>query len=635
MEQRLLFCIIVGNMSDIIKLLPDTIANQIAAGEVIQRPASVVKELLENSVDAGAKNIQLIIKDAGRALIQVVDDGCGMTDTDARMCFERHATSKIRKIDDLFALHTFGFRGEAMASIAAVAQVELKTKQHHKEVGTIIVTEGSKIVLQEPAAANAGTSISVKNLFYNVPARRNFLKSNSIETKHILDEFVHVALANPSIFFSLHHNGSEVYHLKNGNMRQRIVGIFGKNYNEKLVPVEELTDYVSVRGFIGKPELSKKTRGEQFFFVNNRFIKSNFLNYAITKAYDGLIADKSFPFYCLFINIEPNAIDINVHPTKQEIKFEDEKAIYLLLNAAVKHGLSQYSIMPTIDFEHEANFNQLVDERVYTEQPFKIVQSKLNTEQGTKGSYHSPFDKDIPATTQRDQFEHWKKIYEIDEETEARAVTIKSKMNQLEALENENEISNHPFKNERFEPIQLHMRYILTQIKSGFVLIDQQKAHQRVLFEKYLQNLATQPSATQQILFPKTLELNSGDTELLKNILPELKALGFDIQFFGGTTFVVHGFPSDLSNENETQLVEKLLEDFKTSAKTEDFDKRKSIAKTFAYQTSIKPGTVLDNQSMQQLIDELFACEQPTINPSGTATFVQYTFDEIERKFNE
>ena len=627
-------------MSDVIKLLPDAIANQIAAGEVIQRPASVVKELLENSVDSGAKSVQLIIKDAGRALIQVVDDGCGMSETDARMCFERHATSKIKKIEDLFSLYTFGFRGEAMASIAAVAQVEMKTKPHDKEVGTILIVEGSKVILQEQTATNSGTSISVKNLFYNVPARRNFLKSNQIETKHILDEFVHVALANPSIFFSLHHNGIEVYHLKAANIRQRIVNIFGKNYNEKLVPIEEITDYVSVRGFIGKPEVSKKTRGEQFFFVNNRFIKNNFLNYAITKAYDGLITDKSFPFYCLFIDIEPGAIDINVHPTKQEIKFEDEKSIYLLLNAAAKHGLSQYSVMPTIDFEHESTFNQLIDERVYNEQPFKVVQSKLNTDSNTRGSYHSPFDKDIPVTQQRNftndnnpNFDEWKKLYEIDEETEERTVTIRSKMDQLEALENENEISNNPFKNERFEPIQLHERYILTQIRSGFILVDQHKAHQRILFERYLRNLANQPASTQQTLFPKTLEFNNSDTELLKDIIPELKALGFDIQFFGGTTFVVHGMPGDLSDENETQLIEKLLEDFKTSSKTDDFDKRKNVAKTFAYQTAIKSGKTLDKNSMQQLIDELFACEQPNINPSGLATFIQYSFDEIERKF--
>lgn len=621
-------------MADIIKLLPDNIANQIAAGEVIQRPASVVKELMENSVDAGAKNIQLIIKDAGKTLVQIIDDGCGMSETDARMCFERHATSKIRSIDDLFSLYTFGFRGEAMASIAAVAHVELKTKRHEKEVGTILITEGSKVILQEPTATNAGTSISVKNLFYNVPARRNFLKSNQIELKHILDEFTHVALANPSIFFSLHHNGIEVYHLKATNLRQRIVNLFGKNYNEKLVPIEEITDYVSVRGFIGKPELTKKTRGEQFFFVNNRFIKNNFLNYAITKAYDGLIADKSYPFYCLFIDIEPGAIDINVHPTKQEIKFEDEKAIYLLLNAASKHGLSQYSVMPTIDFEHEATFNQLVDERVYNEQPFKVVPSKLNTD-FTRGSYTSPFDKDIPNTIQKQNntsFDDWKKLYEIDEDTQEKTITIRSKMDLL-ALENENEISNHPFKNERFEPIQLHERYILTQIKSGFILIDQHKAHQRILFEKYLKMFEQQVNASQQTLFPKSIELNNSDTEIFKEILPELKSVGFDIEFFGGTTFVIHGIPSDLIEENETILIEKLLEDFKNNSNFETFDVRKKIAKTLAYQTAVKAGKALDNNSMQQIIDELFACEQPTINPVGMLTFTQYSFDEIERKF--
>lgn len=621
-------------MADIIKLLPDNIANQIAAGEVIQRPASVVKELMENSVDAGAKNIQLIIKDAGKTLVQIIDDGCGMSETDARMCFERHATSKIRSIDDLFSLYTFGFRGEAMASIAAVAHVELKTKRHEKEVGTILITEGSKVILQEPTATNAGTSISVKNLFYNVPARRNFLKSNQIELKHILDEFTHVALANPSIFFSLHHNGIEVYHLKATNLRQRIVNLFGKNYNEKLVPIEEITDYVSVRGFIGKPELTKKTRGEQFFFVNNRFIKNNFLNYAITKAYDGLIADKSYPFYCLFIDIEPGAIDINVHPTKQEIKFEDEKAIYLLLNAASKHGLSQYSVMPTIDFEHEATFNQLVDERVYNEQPFKVVPSKLNTD-FTRGSYTSPFDKDIPNTIQKQNntsFDDWKKLYEIDEDTQEKTITIRSKMDLL-ALENENEISNHPFKNERFEPIQLHERYILTQIKSGFILIDQHKAHQRILFEKYLKMFEQQVNASQQTLFPKSVELNNSDTEIFKEILPELKSVGFDIEFFGGTTFVIHGIPSDLIEENETILIEKLLEDFKNNSNFETFDVRKKIAKTLAYQTAVKAGKALDNNSMQQIIDELFACEQPTINPVGMLTFTQYSFDEIERKF--
>ncbi len=619
-------------MSDIIRLLPDHLANQIAAGEVIQRPSSVVKELMENAVDAGARTIQLIIKDAGRTLIQVVDDGCGMSETDARMAFERHATSKIKNIEDLFSLHTFGFRGEAMASIAAVAHVELKTKLHDKELGSIIVIEGSKVILQEPCSHKNGTSISVKNLFFNVPARRNFLKSNQIELKHIIDEFIHVSLANPNVFFSMHHNGMEMYHLKQGNIRQRIVQVFGKNYNDKLVPIEELTDYVSVRGFIGKPEINKKTRGEQYFFVNNRFIKSNFLNHAITKAYDGLIAEKSFPFYCLFIDIQPNAIDINVHPTKQEIKFEDEKSIYLLLNAAAKHGLSQYSIMPTIDFEHEKEFSSLVDNRIYTEQPFTVVQSKINSSDKIKGSFHSPFDKDIP--THQQNFEQWKKMYEIDAETEEKVLTLQSKMDQIEALENENEFSSNPFKEERFEPVQLHQRYILTQIKNGFILIDQQKAHQRILFERYLRNLAHQPASSQRTLFPKTFELNNSDTALLQEILPELTVLGFDIEFFGNTTFVVHGLPVDLSEENETLLIEKLLEEFKNSNTSADFDKRKKMAKTMAYQTAIKYGQTLNKSSMQNLIDELFACEQPTINPVGLTTFVQYSFDEILRKFD-
>ncbi|MCB0507784.1 MAG: DNA mismatch repair endonuclease MutL [Chitinophagales bacterium] len=624
-------------MSDLIQLLPDAIANQIAAGEVIQRPASVVKELLENSVDSGAKNIKLIIKDAGRTLVQVVDDGCGMSDTDARMCFERHATSKIKKIEDLFSLYTFGFRGEAMASIAAVAQVELKTQLHDKELGTILLIEGSKVILQEPTATNPGTSISVKNLFYNVPARRNFLKSNAIETKHIIDEFIHVALANPEIFFSFHHNGVEVYHLKAGNIRQRIVSIFGKNYNEKLVPIEELTDYVSVRGFIGKPEISKKTRGEQFFFVNNRFIKNNFLNYAITKAYEGLLAEKNFPFYCLFITIEPGAIDINVHPTKQEIKFEDEKSIYLLLNAAAKHGLSQYSVTPTIDFEHEATFGQLVDERIYTEQPFKVVTSKMNNENASKGSYYSPFDKDVPPTQQDEflkgkNFEDWKQLYELDEQTEERAITLKSKM---DLFQQEEEQSFSDFEGEQFEPIQLHNRYILTQIKSGIILIDQNKAHQRILFERYLRNFAIQSASTQQLLFPKSIELNSSDAELLKLLLPDLLVLGLHIEFFGGNTFVIHGMPPELCNENETILIEKLLEAYKNSADIETNEHQQQIAKALAYQTAIKAGQFLDKKSMQLLIDELFACEQPTINPSGWLTFVQYNFDDIERKFDQ
>ena len=613
-------------MSDIIRLLPDSIANQIAAGEVIQRPASVVKELLENSVDSGAKNIQLIIKDAGRTLVQVIDDGKGMTETDARMAFERHATSKIKDINDLFSLYTMGFRGEAMASIGAVAHVELKTKTPDKEVGTCIIMEGSKVILQEATAQPGGTSVSVRNLFYNVPARRNFLKSNPIETKHIIDEFMHVALANPHIFFSMHHNNMEVYHLRPGNMRQRIVGVFGKSYNEKLVPVEENTDYVSVRGFIGKPDITKKTRGEQFFFVNNRFIKNNFLNHAICKAYEGLIAEKSFPFYCLFIDINPASIDINVHPTKQEIKFEDEKAIYLLLNAAAKHGLSQYSVMPTIDFEHESNFGRLVDEKIYTQQPFKVVQSKMNG-----GALANTMQDEYQTSRDAANFEHWEKLYAIDEDRPG-SITMQSKID-IEEQAEQNGLSIGATHKVIFEPVQMHNRFVLTQIKSGFILIDQNRAHQRILFEKYLQYLSNQPANTQQTLFPKTMELNGADSHLLEDLLPELRVLGFDIQPFGNNTFVVHGLPADLVEENETQLVENLLEQFKSSGKSEGFDKRQQVARSLAYQTAIVPGKNLDVKSMQILIEDLFACEQPGINPAGLPTFITYTFDELNEKF--
>jgi DNA mismatch repair protein MutL len=615
-------------MSDVIRLLPDSIANQIAAGEVIQRPASVVKELLENSVDAGAKHIQLIIKDAGRTLVQVIDDGKGMSETDARMSFERHATSKIKDINDLFALYTMGFRGEAMASIAAVAHVELKTKTPDKEVGTCIIMEGSKVVLQEPTAQPGGTSVTVRNLFYNVPARRNFLKSNPIETKHIIDEFMHVALANPQIFFSMHHNNMEVYHLRPGNMRQRIVGVFGKAYNEKLVPVEETTDYVSVRGFIGKPDIAKKTRGEQFFFVNNRFIKNNFLNHAISKAYEGLVADKSFPFYCLFIDINPASIDINVHPTKQEIKFEDEKAIYLLLHAAAKHGLSQYSVMPTIDFEHESNFSRLVDEKIYTQQPFKVVQSKMNA-----GALATTIQEEYRNSREAPNFQHWEKLYSTDDLVQPETITRQSQIDIEEQSESAGHPGGLPQKETLFQPVQLHNRYILTQIKSGFILIDQQRAHQRILFERYLQYLSNQPANTQQTLFPKTLELNGADSALLEELLPELRVLGFDIQPFGNNTFVIHGLPADLVEENETQLIENLLEQFKSSGKPDGFDKRQQVARSLAFQTAISSGKNLDVKSMHILIEDLFACEQPGINPAGLPTCITYTFDELNEKF--
>jgi DNA mismatch repair protein MutL len=607
-------------MAEKIKLLPDAIANQIAAGEVIQRPASVVKELLENAVDAGAAHIKLLVKDAGRSLIQVIDDGCGMTEMDARMCFERHATSKISNINDLFNLHTMGFRGEAMASIAAVAHVELKTKMQDKKTGTCVIIEGSKIILQEPCATKDGTSIAVKNLFFNVPARRNFLKSNQIESKHIIEEFIHVALANPSIFFSMHHNNSEIYHLKQGNLRQRIVGIFGKKHGDKLVPIEEQTEYVSVNGFIGKPDLAKKTRGEQFFFVNNRFIRSNLFNHAIQSACENLIQDKSHPFYCLFIDIVPSAIDINVHPNKQEIKFEDEKSVYALLRASAKHALSQYSVMPTLDFEHQANINFLTNKQSFAQQEFKTLGSKMN--QSEVKHFLDTEHREVRHVT---TFDNWEKLYQLDAETEQKIVTIQSK------LDYEEDADTHV----AFKPVQIHQKYILMQVRKGFILIDQNRAHQRILFEQYLHKIDQKESSSQQTLFPRTLTLGANDYQTVEEILPDLKKLGFDIEPFGNNSIIIHGTPPELSNEDEQGLIENVLQNYKDSMHIETLDRHQKIAKSLAYHTAVKPSSFLDEKSMQNIVDALFACTQPAINPIGLKTFITYSFEDIQQMFDK
>lgn len=616
-------------MADIIQLLPDAIANQIAAGEVVQRPASVVKELLENSVDAGSTQIQLILNESGRSLIQVVDNGRGMSMTDARMCFERHATSKIREINDIFSIYTMGFRGEAMASIAAVAQVELKSRQESDTLGTHIRIEGSKVISQEPCSHPVGTTIIVKNLFFNVPARRNFLKSNQVELKHVLDEFVRIALAHPHLTFSLHHNGMELYHLKAGNLRQRIVGIFGKSLNDKLVPVEEVTDYVSVSGFIGKPDVAKKTRGEQFFFVNNRFIKSQFLNYAVSKAFEELIPDKSFPFYVLFIEISPAAIDVNVHPTKQEIKFEDEKSVFMIIQAAVKHGLAQYSVTPTLDFDQEASFHNLDAVRFQPKADERIMSKYTggHSFSNSKGEYPQMVEPHTP---------NWKTILPAAMQDATDIITFRSKM------DDDREVIDLPasslFDDDQndagtFEPVQLHQKYIMTQIKSGWVIIDQQKALERIYFEKYLKVLDNHPASTQQSLFPKTLEFSPQDTFLLQEILPELRVLGFDIQPFGNQTFVIHGTPADQIDDDEQTLIELMLESYKESFGSEPLSKKERLAQSMAQGVTFKKNKRLDIKEMKVLIEDLFACSEPNYTLRGKKTFVTLTLQEIDQKF--
>jgi DNA mismatch repair protein MutL len=607
-------------MPDVIRLLPDSIANQIAAGEVIQRPSSAVKELMENAIDAGATTIHLIIKDAGRALVQVIDDGAGMSPTDARMAYERHATSKIQQIDDLFSLKTMGFRGEALASIAAVAQVELRTRRADDEVGTLLRVEGSKILVQEPCSAPQGTSISMKNLFFNVPARRQFLKSNPVETRHILDEFTRIAMAYPRIAFTLKNNGVEIFHLRSGNFRQRVVGIFGKNYNEKLVPVEERTDYISVYGLIGKPEIAKKTRGEQFFFVNGRFVRSNFFNHAVTSAYHQLISDKSFPFYAIFIDIDPGRIDINVHPTKQEVKFDDERSVYAIVSAATKRGLGKYSVTPTIDFEQEASFKDFAGGSASSPPP------RQPSEGHSYGGHYTPSSR-LSSTPGE-----WEQLYKVSPGPEANFLTITS--NWATPASGSYQTGGLEIDKEETSPVQVHQRYILSQIKSGVMVVDQQKAHERILYERYLTALSQQPVASQQTLFPQTIQLHAADAAILEEIQPELRALGFDIQSLGHHSFVIHGIPADFQAGDEKVLVEEVLEQYKNSEGTEAPERRLRVARSLAIRSAIKPGKLLSVKEMKSLIDELFACEQPHLSPSGKNTLVTFSLEELEKRFS-
>ena len=620
-------------MADVIQLLPDSIANQIAAGEVIQRPASVVKELIENAVDAGSTSIKLVVKDAGKTLIQVIDNGCGMSETDARMCFERHATSKIKETNDLFAINTKGFRGEAMASIAAIAQVELRTRQHNQDLGSKIVIEGSSVKKQEPCQAPAGSMISVKNLFYNVPARRKFLKSNAVEMRYIMDEFQRIAIAHSDIFFSLHHNNVELFHLPSGTLRQRLVGVLGSTSNKKLVPLSEDTDVVRLKGFIGKPEFAKKTRGDQFFFVNNRFIKSSYLNHAVMNAYEELLPKDNYPLYVIFIDIDPARIDINVHPTKQEIKFDDERLIYNYLKVATRHALGQYSIAPTLDFDQLTAFSNLSAPQKNASQE---KSNKNSNSSSSKQSSNSLFGESDPR--EKSNKANWQKLYEglnefdlEGEEGNPAALTIKSKWeddNEQTSLETEDK----SFGQGKNQPYQIHSTYIVSHIKSGYLLINQQTAHERVLYEQFLKKIQNQAPVIQQVLFPKTIRFSNADADFLKNMLPAINLLGFDVQEFGNDTFVVHGVPADIKNVDELEIIENLLEQYKSNVDLE-LDVRESLAKALAKSAAIKKGKELTSLEMQKLIDELFACEIPYKGPNGKKCFITYELDELKKQF--
>ena len=619
-------------MADRIQLLPDNIANQIAAGEVIQRPASAVKELLENAVDAGATEIKLIINDAGKSLLQVIDNGQGMSETDARMCFERHATSKIQNIDDLFHIRTMGFRGEALASIAAVAQVELRTRKADNDVGTCIEIENSVVTRQQPVATPVGTSICMKNLFFNVPARRNFLKSNAAEMRHIIDEFIRVALAFPQVFFSLNTNGQQIFYLEAANLKQRILQILGSNYNSKLVSVKEETDYLNIYGFVGKPDIAKKTRGDQYFFVNNRFIKSPYLNHAVMNAFQDTITLDSFPMYVLFIDLDPAQVDVNVHPTKQEIKFEDEKIVYAFVQAAVKHALAQFSITPTLDFDLDRSIQQLES----IQKPF-TEEKKLET---TSSSIYRTFTEANQAhKIEPDELKHWSDPGEQRSAIGNRQSEFQSLGRFLLKTEEDTvtQLSTHrsPLVTEEASLTQLFNTYIVLPTAESFLMVHQQLAHERIIYERMTNALQGKPVATQRSLFPSTIELTPADTVLLNELLPDLHQLGYTIEPFGKSAFVIQGTPADFESGNEKMILERILEQYKHFSSEIKLSKREMLLRTVAWQQAIKPGVSLSEKEMQNLISDLFQCQQPNISPAGKPTYLEFKKDQLEKMFGK
>ena len=600
---------------DIIKLLPDSVANQIAAGEVIQRPASVVKELMENALDAGATQIDLYVKDAGRTFITVIDNGCGMSETDARLCFERHATSKINKAEDLFSIRTMGFRGEALASIAAAAQVELTTRRKEDELGTKIVIEGSVVKEQLPKPMSVGTNFTIKNLFFNIPARRNFLKSNEVEMRHITDEFFRVAMMNPEVGFSLTNNDKEMYHLTSGNLKQRIVGLCGKDYDKKILPVQQETETASINGFIVKPEFLRKTRGEQYFFVNKRFIKHAYLHHAIENAYQELIPKDCYPGYFINIDIDPSEIDINIHPTKTEVNFQDVKLVYAILHSAVRKSIGQNNLSPTLDFDVNPDLGIDFGEASRMDRP--IIEPKIDFD-----PFYNPFKTQSQARQHASG--NWRIMYEDDDNT------VGSNISQIS---NFDEVQTTIIDNKNLY-IQLQQAYIITTVKSGLLVVDQHLAHMRVLYEKYMKEMDNNQEASQQELFPQHISLNANDASLLREIKSELENIGFRIQQMNHTTFIINGTPSDSKSADAVSLLEKILDMYKTNLTDYKLDKRINLARSLASQLAIKSGQSLNAVEMQDIIDRLFACSVPEVSPDGKKIYTILNVNELKTRLN-
>jgi DNA mismatch repair protein MutL len=610
-------------MSDIIQILPDVVANQIAAGEVIQRPASAVKELMENAVDSGADDIQLIIKDSGKTLVQVIDNGCGMSPTDARRSFERHATSKIRNADDLFSIRTFGFRGEALASIAAISHTEMRTRRREDELGSLIEVEGGVVKKQEACGTETGTSLSIKNIFFNVPARRNFLKSDNAEYAAILEEFNRVALAYPEIGFTLFNNGKQISRLTKGNLKQRILGIFGNTYAQRLVNLEENAGLVSFTGFIGRPEFARKTRGEQYFLVNRRFIRHHFFHHAIEQAYAELIAEKSYPSYFIHITVDTEQIDVNIHPTKTEVKFRDDKVIYTILKTAVKKSLGQFSIRDGLDFDTERSFEFDFSN---SNRPVKIptitVDPTFNPfEQKDKssGNLHQPVK---PTPLQQSNHKNWEKLFDETRKTDTETEPSVFMTEESEKLTEGQEEG-------RF--LLIYNRYILTPSKSGLLVIDRRAATEKILFERYMQKLSSGNPASQQLLFPVTITLSPADTLLLESVLDEIRAMGFSMEPFGGNTFVVNGLPAGSDDSDVQGGLETMLEHFRSE--TTDSDKKRRLALSLARSQAARDKHITGPDEMQALTGQLFACPLPDTSPSGKKTLFRLEREEIEKRF--
>jgi DNA mismatch repair protein MutL len=625
-------------MSSIIQLLPDHVANQIAAGEVVQRPASVVKELMENAVDAKATDIKLIIKDAGKSLIQVIDNGIGMSITDSRLCFERHATSKIRHAEDLFSLHTKGFRGEALASIAAIAHVEMKTRQEQDELGTHLIIEGSKFVSQEPAVLPKGTSFAVKNLFFNIPARRNFLKSDTVEQRYIVDEFQRVAMAHPNIHFTMYHNGSEMFNLPISNFRQRIVNIFSGKTNEKLVPVKEETEIVNLHGFIGKPEFSRKNRGEQFFFVNNRFIKSGYLHHAVMAAYEGLLKDGCQPSYFLYLDVPPHTIDINIHPTKTEIKFDDEHALYAILRSSIKHSLGQFNVAPLLDFDRDPNLDTPYQyQNKEAEYPTIQVDRTFNPfSEDTRGIAEQSGAKSNKSFSSSSSY----KKPEAQPSWESLYVGLKQASHDIAEMTFENEaVTSSLFEESEVEQeakrtYQIHKKYIVSPIKSGMVIINQKRAHERVLYEGFLTSMTVQQASSQQMLFPLQLYYSTAEIELLAELKSSLENTGFIFESINEDHVMISGLPVNVSESEISIVLEELLSDLQDGIPDNSFSQNDTIAKSMAKSLAVKTGTYLSEKEQESLVHNLFACREPNVSPFQKPTFITMSVEDLDKKFS-